>query len=270
MCPSGSSRPQPIARAGGVLGKRVPAVGVDPVPLELFGHRSARRRTPRAGRARSASRVGAQSARRTAKLRRRVTRASESDESRACRRGRRSAHRPPTGSVSLSRHVAERQAGVDRQRRSARAQCATTAARGRSRCRCGPRSYPVNVPEQDRALPREHAAEVQLVEHPLDPVRALADVLEEQDAAVDPRESTACPTRCATSARLPPHSVPRRVDVGTVERAVDLVALACRAAPSSGPSVNADGYAGAEVVRRPSAPRRSPCPRAPAPPAGTR
>ena len=50
MCPSGSSRPQPIARAGRVLGERVRADRVELVPLELFGdvllddeHRAAHR-----------------------------------------------------------------------------------------------------------------------------------------------------------------------------------------------------------------------------------
>ena len=38
----------------------------------------------------------------------------------------------------------------------------------------------------------------------------LGDVLEEQDAAVDLRAGSGVPTRCATIARLPPHSVPSR------------------------------------------------------------
>ena len=42
--------------------------------------------------------------------------------------------------------------------------------------------------KQHGALPREHARMQQLMQHALDPVRMLADVLEKQDAAVDLRE----------------------------------------------------------------------------------
>ena len=38
MWPSGSSRPQPIARPAGVLGQRMRHVGVDAVPFEALGH----------------------------------------------------------------------------------------------------------------------------------------------------------------------------------------------------------------------------------------
>ena len=94
--------------------------------------------------------------------------------------------RPPTGSVSLSRDVAERQAGEHR-RAAHVAQMGDRGVHIVAAVVVRQRVFG-ELPEQDRALPGEHAGVLQLVEHALDSVRRFADVLEEQDAAVDRRE----------------------------------------------------------------------------------
>src|SRR4030088_228039 len=44
------------------------------------------------------------------------------------------------------------------------------------------------VAKKDRALSLQHAGEMKLVEHPLDAIRLLAGIFDEQNAAVDIRE----------------------------------------------------------------------------------
>ena len=85
--------------------------------------------------------------------------------------------------------------------------------------------------EQHRALAREHAGEMQLVQHPLDPVRRLADVLEEQDAAVDPRKvRRSREMRDHREVAAPQRALAR--EVGTVEHALDLAAVAAEHFPA--------------------------------------
>jgi hypothetical protein len=64
------------------------------------------------------------------------------------------------------------------------------------------------MPEQDRALAREHARVMELVEHALDAVRRLADVLEEKDAAVRSTGNTACRTGARPSRGCRPRAFP--------------------------------------------------------------
>src|SRR5450759_4123026 len=48
------------------------------------------------------------------------------------------------------------------------------------------------VTQKDRALSLQHAGEMKLVEHPLDAIRMLAGIFDEQNAAVDVRK-VRCP-----------------------------------------------------------------------------
>ena len=79
------------------------------------------------------------------------------------------------------------------------------------------------LPEQDRLLAGEHAGVMKLVEHALDPIRRFADVLEEQDAAVDAREvRRAAQVRDHRKIAAPERSGAH--EVRSLERALDLVA----------------------------------------------
>ena len=104
-------------------------------------------------------------------------------------RGRRftsSAQFPPTGNVSLSGDMPEWQAGEDghgHQRAQLRDDAGQVIA-----AVVAVELVLGELPQQDRALPREHAGMVQLVQHALDAIRVLAHVLQEQDAAVDARK----------------------------------------------------------------------------------
>ena len=109
---------------------------------------------------------------------------------RRARRARSSAQRPPTGSVSLSRQWPNGRPvknGTPNRARDVRDHRRRVVAVVVLR-----ELVAVERAEQHRALPRQNAGEMQLVEHPLDPIRMLADVLEEQDAAVDVAAGAAC------------------------------------------------------------------------------
>ena len=99
----------------------------------------------------------------------------------------------------------------------------------------------MKAPNSTARCRAEHARVKQLIEHALDAVRMLADILEEQDAVVEIAGKYGVPTRCATIARLPPHSVPVAPMRRTVERALDRPFVVAPARRSSASSMNADG-----------------------------
>src|SRR6185437_1920096 len=82
----------------------------------------------------------------------------------------------------------------------------------------------VEAAEEDRALPREHAGEMQLVEHSLDPVRMLADVFEHQDTAGYRRKMRASDQMGDHRQVAAPERPARGEFGGTLQRQFDVVA----------------------------------------------
>ena len=110
--------------------------------------------------------------------------------------------------------------------------------------------------EQHRALARQNAREVKLIEHPLDPVRMLTDVLEEEDAVVHMRQMR----RAREMRDHGKIATPQRTlagEVGTVERALHRVVVVAEQAPAM---VEREGRRrrGAEIGRHGTGERRHP------------
>src|SRR4051794_16925710 len=95
----------------------------------------------------------------------------------------------------------------------------------------GRRLIAVEHAEHQRALAGQNTGEMQLMEHALDAVRMLADIFEEQDAAIDRREMmSADEVRDHREIAAPQHAF--ALEIGPVESAIDDMLRAIEQTPA--------------------------------------
>ena len=96
--------------------------------------------------------------------------------------------------------------------------------------------------QQHRALSRQDAGEVKLIEHPFDAVRVLGDVLEKENPVLDARQ-VRCSDEMRDQREVAAPQRPFAFEIRTVERALDPRSGRCARRPQQWSSANAEGVA---------------------------